>query len=79
MTTKGDANDAEDASPVSYDNILGIYAFNVPYLGYISIYSKTPLGIAAICGVLVVVILLNFIPDILEEDKKEKEEKKKEK
>ena len=78
VTTKGDANDAEDASPVSYDNILGIYAFNVPYLGYISIYSKTPLGIAAICGVLVVVILLNFIPDILEEDKKEKEEKKKE-
>ena len=78
VTTKGDANDAEDASPVSFDQIIGVYAFNIPYLGYISMYARTPLGIAAVCGVLVVLILLNFIPDILEEDKKEKEEKKKE-
>jgi signal peptidase len=47
-----------------------VYAFHIPYLGYISIYAKTPLGIAVVCGVLIVLILLNFIPDILEEDKK---------
>ncbi len=50
--------------------IIGVYAFHIPYLGYISIYAKTPLGIAVVCGVLIVLILLNFIPDILEEDKK---------
>ena len=73
VTTKGDANETEDAAPVSYENIVGKYAFNIPYLGYISIYAKTPLGIGAICGVLIVVILLNFLPDALtEEENKDK-------
>lgn len=83
VTTKGDANDAEDAAPVSYENIVGKYAFDIPYLGYISIYAKTPIGIGAICGVLIVIILLNFLPDALsgddEQDEKKKETKTKEK
>ena len=79
VTTKGDANEAEDASPVSYENIVGKYAFNIPYLGYISIYGKTPLGIGAICAVLILIILLNFLPDALSEDEEEKKEKKEKK
>ena len=81
VTTKGDANEAEDASPVSYQNIVGKYAFNIPYLGYISIYGKTPLGIGAICGALILIILLNFLPDALsdDEDKNDKKKDKKEK
>ena len=75
MTTKGDANESEDASPVAFSNIIGKYEFNIPYLGYISIYGKTPLGIAVICGVLVVIILLNFLPDALSDDKEKTEEK----
>ena len=59
-----------DTAPVAWQQIVGVYAFHIPYLGYISIYAKTPLGIAVVCGVLIVLILLNFIPDILEEDKK---------
>lgn len=65
VTTKGDANDAEDASPVPYANILGRMVFHVPYLGYVSIYAKTPIGIAALCGVAIVVLLLFFLPDLL--------------
>lgn len=75
VTTKGDANESEDASPVAFSNIIGKYEFNIPYLGYISIYGKTPLGIAVICGVLVVIILLNFLPDALSDDKEKTEEK----
>lgn len=72
VQTKGDANESEDGTPVPYSKIVGVEAFHVPLLGYISIYGKTPLGIAAVCGVLVVLILLNFLPDILsEEEKKE--------
>ena len=56
--------------PLHGSRSSGVYAFHIPYLGYISIYAKTPLGIAVVCGVLIVLILLNFIPDILEEDKK---------
>lgn len=70
VVTQGDANHIADAAPVAWQQIVGVYAFHIPYLGYISIYAKTPLGIAVVCGVLIVLILLNFIPDILEEDKK---------
>ena len=73
VTTKGDANDSADASPVSYGNILGRMVFHVPYLGYVSIYAKTPIGIAALCGVTVIVLLLFFLPDFLSEDKGKKE------
>ena len=70
VITQGDANNIADTAPVAWQQIVGVYAFHIPYLGYISIYAKTPLGIAVVCGVLIVLILLNFIPDILEEDKK---------
>ena len=73
VQTKGDANEAEDGTPVPYSEIVGLKAFHVPLLGYISIYGKTPLGIAAVCGVLVVLILLNFLPDILSEEEEKKE------
>lgn len=79
ITTKGDANESEDAAPVAFENVVGKYEFNIPYLGYISIYGKTPLGMAVICGVLVVMILLNFLPDALSEDKDQKGEKKEDK
>jgi signal peptidase len=71
VTTKGDANDSEDGAPVPYSNIVGKYAFNIPYLGYITIYGRTPLGIGVICGILVLLILLNFLPDALSGDEKE--------
>ena len=32
--------------PCCMAQIIGVYAFHIPYLGYISIYAKTPLGIA---------------------------------
>jgi signal peptidase len=64
VTTQGDANNAADGSPVAYSSIVGTYAFHIPYLGYISMYSRTPLGISAVCGVLVLIILLNFLPEL---------------
>lgn len=72
ITTQGDANETADSLPVPYTNILGRMAFEVPQLGYISIYAKTPLGIAGISAVVLVVILLIFLPDVLSGQKKEK-------
>lgn len=66
--TKGDANNAEDAGSVTKDRIEGIFFMDIPYLGFITTNAKSPLGIAAICGVLVVIILLNFLPDALSGD-----------
>ena len=64
LIMQGDANETPDASPVSRCNVVGTAAWRLPLLGYLSIYIKTPLGIAAICGVLVVLILLTFLPEI---------------
>lgn len=64
--TKGDANDAVDGSPVTYDQVVGRADYHVPYLGYISIYMRTPLGLAAVCGVVFLMLILNLIPEIFE-------------
>lgn len=77
VTTKGDANEANDGQPISYNNIVGRADFNIPYLGFIAIYSKSPVGILAVCGVLVAIILLTFLPEIFSPD--EEDDKKKEK
>lgn len=74
--TKGDANDNVDGLPVPYSNVVGQVKYHVPYLGYISIYIKTPLGIAVGCGILIVIILLNFLPDIFSSEEEKKEKKK---
>lgn len=65
VKTKGDANDSNDAEPIPYGNVIGEEAFHLPLLGFISIYIKTPIGIAVVCGVLVLIILLTFLPEIL--------------
>lgn len=73
VTTQGDANDSADSLPVPYSNIVGRMAFQIPYFGYVSIYSKTPLGITAICAVVLVVVLLIFLPDVISGDDPKKE------
>ena len=74
--TKGDANDVVDTSPVTYEQVVGRVDFHLPLLGYVSMYIKTPLGIAAACGILFIAVLLCFLPDIFsKEDKKSGKEK----
>ena len=74
LITKGDANDVEDGSPVSYDQVIGHAKYYLPYVGYVVIYIKQPVGIACTCALLVVLILLTFLPDILSKKKEDKEE-----
>lgn len=68
VRTKGDANEVEDGNVVSYADILGKMLFQVPYLGYISIYGKTPQGVLIACGVLIFLILLLFLPEVLKKE-----------
>lgn len=83
VTTKGDANSSNDGSPVPYSKIVGKAHFKIPYLGYVSMNIKTPKGIMAICGVLIAIILLTFLPEIFspeeEEEQKEKLKRRKRK
>lgn len=78
FTTKGDANNSEDVEPVPFRDVVGKVTCCIPMIGYLSIYAKTPLGIAAICGILAILILLVYLPEIFTESKESDLPKKKE-
>jgi len=75
LITKGDANDSTDMNPVQFSAVVGKVNFHLPYLGYVSIYAKTPLGIIAVCGILIIMILIIFIPEILNTDEEDENKK----
>lgn len=76
FTTKGDANDVEDGAPVLYKNVIGKVALTIPMLGYISVYVRTPIGIACAVGIVMVLLLLNYLPDAFGKDEDEKKKVK---
>lgn len=74
FTTKGDANNTEDLNPVPFESLVGRAEHTIPYLGYIALYVKTPKGIMAGVGILILLVLLYLIPEIFKpEDPEEKE------
>lgn len=73
LITKGDANEEVDASPVAFSQVVGRAEHHIPMLGYITLNIKTPTGIMSVCGVLLFIILLNFIPAIIDAGKEDKE------
>lgn len=76
--TKGDANDVEDGSLVHYKNVIGTPVFTIPLLGYVANFVQNPPGTyLAISGGAILLILV-FLPDLFESDKKEEKEEEKE-
>ena len=73
--TKGDANETEDASPVHFNNLVGVPVFAIPLLGYVSAYIQNPPGMYVAIGLGVLLIAAVFLPDLMtKEEKKEKQE-----
>lgn len=58
FTTKGDANDTEDAKKVSFANVCGEVLCTVPYLGYAAAFLSTRYGKAAAVAVVILLLLL---------------------
>jgi len=65
FTTKGDANDTADGSPVPFENLIGKPALCLPYLGYVSAFLSRPPGMYLGWTSLAVVLILMFLPEIL--------------
>lgn len=65
FTTKGDANDDVDGSPVYYKNVQGVPVFSIPLLGYLSSWLQTRQGMIMGISIALVVIILTFLPDLL--------------
>lgn len=72
--TKGDANDVVDASPVHFNNVIGVPAFKIPFLGYVSDFIQNPPGTYITLGVGLVLIIGVFVPDIVRLAKQYKKE-----
>ena len=74
FTTKGDANETADASPVHFNNLIGVPVFAVPLLGYVSAYIQSPPGMYVAIALGVVMVAVVFLPDFLaKKDKKEEQ------
>ena len=72
--TKGDANDMPDGTSVHYKNIIGKPVFTIPYLGYISNYIQNPPGTYVALAAGAILVILVFLPDLFEDDKKKEED-----
>ncbi len=62
--TKGDANNAEDISPVYFKNLVGKPVFSIPYMGYVSAFINTKRGMIITATVFIALAILVFLPDI---------------
>ena len=65
FTTKGDANEVEDAAPVHFNNLIGKPVFAIPLLGYVSNWVQNPPGIYIAVGGGIALLLIVFVPDIV--------------
>ncbi|MGY5852328.1 MAG: signal peptidase I [Candidatus Thorarchaeota archaeon] len=69
--TKGDNNHGTDPGFRTMDEIVGVMILRIPYIGSISMFLKTPAGLATIAIIFLLIIIL---PEIICKDKSEKED-----
>ena len=65
FTTKGDANEFEDSTPISFDRLIGKAVFCIPYLGSMSVFLHSKNGIAAGIAIFAAALILWTAGDIL--------------
>lgn len=75
FTTKGDANEYADAKPVHFKNLIGVPVFTIPGLGYFANYIQHPPGRYVAIAAAAVLLLLAFVPDLFDDEKKKTKKK----
>lgn len=63
ITTKGDANEQPDVTPVRYDRVVGKVVFKIPLLGIVSEKIQSPVGIGVCVGTFALAILMWTLAD----------------
>jgi signal peptidase len=64
IVSKGDANPNPDIDLVKPDSIQGKVLFSIPFLGYLSVWIKTPLGFYILVIIPAILIVANEIWNI---------------
>ncbi len=72
--TKGDANETEDNSPVTYDRLIGRVEFCIPVMGYVAVFVQQPPGTYVAIMVGIILFSLVFLVDYLIKDDGEETE-----
>ncbi|MEG0328864.1 MAG: signal peptidase I [Longicatena sp.] len=71
--TKGDNNNVADGGSVAYNNVMGkAFSFSIPLLGYLAVYMSSKAGLIVIVSVIVGIVVLSYLPDLLNKNKKKK-------
>ena len=70
--TKGDFNNTEDKQPVKAEDVIGVYAFRIPYLGSVAMFMQTTVGLI-VCVVVPLLALIAY--DVIRRKKYEKSKK----
>lgn len=70
--TQGDANESADATPVHCNNVIGKPIFSIPYLGYFAYAVQQPPGMYVAIAAAAILVLLVFLPDLFQGEKKKK-------
>lgn len=73
--TKGDENDVEDGSLVTYDGVVGKPIFCIPLLGYLSVYISHPPGKYIAITAAIALVLIEIMISLLLDDKDKKKTK----
>jgi signal peptidase len=68
--TRGDANHANDPGNRTIDEIIGVVVLRIPYLGAVSMFLRTPTGLAAIVLIFIAIIVL---PELVCKSEEEEE------
>ena len=71
---KGDANEDADGDPVHCSNVLGKVVFGLPVLGYVAYFVQRPPGSIWAIGLCVTLVILSFLPDLLDKLFKEEDD-----
>lgn len=73
-----DGNIIRDGGSVHYNNLIGKPVFCIPKLGYFTDYVSRPPGMYLAVSAALIVLILTFVPDLIDKadamDKKKKEE-----
>jgi len=80
-TTKGDANDNIDQRPIERKEVIGKVLFNIPYIGYLIDFARTPIGFILLVILPAVIVFFEEVVILVKEifsgrSKKRKEVKK---